>query len=214
MDDVPLGRVWRHVRDVAGAGRRATATAPTVNTATGAWSAMSAGTRRKLHSDARRYVFRNAERHRDAGRPHRLRRRASYTAVLVGGWEMFQSPSQTCVWHQARASFVAAPNSPFRPQLSACTDYVVKIPQPPVPGPDPGVNDVWDEGLWDEGRCGIRTRRQRLWFRTPGGSPSGQRDFRTHRSCKSWLDNGPRRTSSWFRLPRRSRSWASTWWSR
>jgi hypothetical protein len=73
-----------------------------------------------------------------------------YTCTLVGGWEMFQSPSQTVIWHQARASFIAAPNSPFRPQLAACTDYVVKIPQPPVPGPDPGVEDVWDEGLWDE----------------------------------------------------------------
>jgi hypothetical protein len=122
----------------------------TVNTATGAWmryvgwdatcfirmrADMFFGTQNGIVMQADRTGY-------DDGLP--------YTAVLVGGWEMFQSPSQTCVWHQARASFVAAPNSPFRPQISACTDYVVKIPQPPVPGPDPGVNDVWDEGLWDE----------------------------------------------------------------
>jgi hypothetical protein len=73
-----------------------------------------------------------------------------YTATMVGGWEMFQSPSQTVVWHQARAAFSAAANEPFNPQLTACTDYVVVLPQPPVPGPDPGLEDVWDQGLWDE----------------------------------------------------------------
>jgi hypothetical protein len=73
-----------------------------------------------------------------------------YTATIVGGWEMFHSPTQSAVWHQARASFQAAPREPFRPQITACTDYVVTIPTPPVPGPDPGVLDVWDQGLWDE----------------------------------------------------------------
>jgi hypothetical protein len=73
-----------------------------------------------------------------------------YTCSLVGGWEMFQAPSQTAVWHQARASFQAAAREPFRPQISACTDYVITLPQPPVPGPDPGGLDVWDQGLWDE----------------------------------------------------------------
>lgn len=73
-----------------------------------------------------------------------------YVCTIVGGWEMFQSPSETVVWHQARASFQADNREPFRPQIAACTDYIVVLPQPPVPGPDPGVLDVWDQGLWDE----------------------------------------------------------------
>jgi hypothetical protein len=71
-----------------------------------------------------------------------------YTAVMVGGWEMFQQTAATVVWHQARATFSSVPGQPFVPQLSACTDYVVKIPIPPQAGPDPGIPDVWDQGLW------------------------------------------------------------------
>jgi hypothetical protein len=62
---------------------------------------------------------------------------------------MFQSPSQTITWRQARASFAASNGEPFQPQLSATTDYVVTIPTPPLAGPDPGVQDLWDQGLWD-----------------------------------------------------------------
>lgn len=73
-----------------------------------------------------------------------------YVATLVGGWEVFQSPSQTITWRQARAAFAARPGEPFIPQLSACTDYVVVVPPAPSAGVDPGVlSDVWDEGLWD-----------------------------------------------------------------
>ena len=75
---------------------------------------------------------------------------APYVATLVGGWEMFQSPSQTLTWRQARASFAARAGEPFVPQLSATTDYVIVIPQPPIAGPDPGLEDLWDEGLWDD----------------------------------------------------------------
>jgi hypothetical protein len=71
-----------------------------------------------------------------------------YTATLVGGWEMFQSPSQTITWRQARASFAASNAQPFQPQLSATVDYVVTLPTPPPAGPDPGVLDLWDEGHW------------------------------------------------------------------
>jgi hypothetical protein len=73
----------------------------------------------------------------------------TYTAVLVGGWEMFQSPSQTVTWRQARASFAASNGQPFQPQISATADYVVTLPTPPPAGPDPGVPEVWDQGLWD-----------------------------------------------------------------
>jgi len=75
-----------------------------------------------------------------------------YVATLVGGWEMFQSGAATVVWKQARASFLAGNAQPFQPQLSATVDYVVTVPQPPPPGPDPGVADVWDQGLWDHAK--------------------------------------------------------------
>jgi len=79
----------------------------------------------------------------DNGRP--------YTAVLVGGWEVFQSPSQTATWRQARASFSARNGEPFQPQLSACVDYVITLPPPPNAGPDTEPFDVWDQGVWGPG---------------------------------------------------------------
>jgi len=75
-----------------------------------------------------------------------------YVANLVGGWEMFASPPNTITWRQARASFAASNAQPFQPQLSACVDYVVTLPTPPPPGPDPGLAEVWDQGLWDHAR--------------------------------------------------------------
>jgi hypothetical protein len=75
-----------------------------------------------------------------------------YVATLVGGWEMFQAPAQTVTWHQARASFTSAAFDPFLPQLSATTDYQINIPQPPPAGADPGLLDVWDQGLWDHAK--------------------------------------------------------------
>ena len=82
-----------------------------------------------------------------------------YTAVLVGGWEVFQSPAQTITWRQARASFAASSNQPFQPQLSGTTDYVVTLPPPPSAGLDPGPIDVWDECDWDAGRWDQPSRR-------------------------------------------------------
>jgi len=80
-----------------------------------------------------------------------------YVATLVGGWEVFQSPSQTITWRQARASFSARQGEPFQPQLSATTDYVVMIPTPPSAGIDPGLLDLWDEGLWDDALWDVAT---------------------------------------------------------
>ena len=71
-----------------------------------------------------------------------------YTAVMVGGWEMFSSQSTTIVWRQARASFVARAGEPFLPQLSATVDYDIVIPPPPPAGIDPGPADLWDQGWW------------------------------------------------------------------
>jgi hypothetical protein len=72
-----------------------------------------------------------------------------YVATMVGGWEMFQSPAQTITWRQARASLTSKANASSQPQLSACTDYVVNVPPAPPADTDPGVLDVWDQGLWD-----------------------------------------------------------------
>ena len=75
-----------------------------------------------------------------------------YLACLVGGWEMFQTPPLSLVWRQARATFTSSSGEPFQPQLAACTDYVIRLPIPPVAAPDPGVQDVWDQGLWDQSK--------------------------------------------------------------
>jgi len=75
-----------------------------------------------------------------------------YVCTIVGGWEIFQTPPATVIWHQARASFLARPGETFQPQLSATTDYIVMIPQPPAAGTDPGVLDLWDQGEWDEAK--------------------------------------------------------------
>jgi hypothetical protein len=72
-----------------------------------------------------------------------------YVATLVGGWEMFKAPSQQVTLHQMRAIFTSRANEPFQPQLSATTDFQVIIPPPPEIGLDPGLVDVWDQGLWD-----------------------------------------------------------------
>ena len=73
-----------------------------------------------------------------------------YTCTLVGGWEVFQSPSQTITWKQARAAFSARAGEPFVPQLGGTMDYVISLPTPPSAAPDPGVLDLWDQGLWDQ----------------------------------------------------------------
>jgi hypothetical protein len=78
-----------------------------------------------------------------------------YTATLVGGWEMFSSPSQTITWRQSRVAFRARSAELFIPQISATTDYVVTIPSPPSAGVDPGQRDLWDEGLWDEAKWDV-----------------------------------------------------------
>ena len=72
-----------------------------------------------------------------------------YVATLVGGWETFGPTAAQTVWHQARAVFASGAIEPFQPQLSATTDYIITIPPPPPAGPDPGLAEVWDEGLWD-----------------------------------------------------------------
>jgi hypothetical protein len=119
-----------------------------VNAATGAWARFTGWDcmcflrmRGDMFFGTQKGIVMQADRTgTDDGKP--------YVAVLVGGWEMFQSPSQTVTWRQSRASFSARAGEPFQPQLSATTDYVVTLPTPPPAGPDPGVLDLWDAGLW------------------------------------------------------------------
>jgi hypothetical protein len=119
-----------------------------VNAATGAWTRFTGWDcmcflrmRGDMFFGTQKGIVMQADRTgTDDGKP--------YVAVLVGGWEMFQSPSQTVTWRQSRASFSARAGEPFQPQLSATTDYVVTLPTPPPAGPDPGVLDLWDAGLW------------------------------------------------------------------
>jgi hypothetical protein len=72
----------------------------------------------------------------------------NYVCTMVGGWEMFQVPPNQVTWFQARAAFFSSAREPFEPQLAATVDYQFRIPPPPAPGPDPGLLDVWDQGLW------------------------------------------------------------------
>lgn len=75
---------------------------------------------------------------------------APYVCTLVGGWEMFGAAANNVEWQQARVSFSSGNNEPFLPQVTACSDYIIRVPSPPPAGPDPGVEDLWDQGLWDE----------------------------------------------------------------
>lgn len=91
-----------------------------------------------------------------------------YVATLVGGWEAFGAPGGQIVWHQARASFHSSAFEPFQPRLAATIDYEVVLPTPPPAGPDPGVLEVWDQGLWDASRwdqpsAGLGPVRNTMW---------------------------------------------------
>jgi hypothetical protein len=89
-----------------------------------------------------------------------------YVCILVGGWETFGAPANTFVWHQSRAVFHS--NQVFKPQLSAAVDYIVTLPPAPPPGPEPGILEVWDQGLWDAARWdqpspGLAPVRNTMW---------------------------------------------------
>ena len=91
-----------------------------------------------------------------------------YVCRLVGGWEMFQVPPNQVTWYQARATFFSLTGEPFEPQITATTDYEFRIPPPPSAGFDPGVIDVWDQGLWDTAlwdaqSAGIPPVRNTMW---------------------------------------------------
>jgi len=92
----------------------------------------------------------------------------TYCCKMIGGWEMFQAPPNQVTWFQARATFFSSAREPFEPQLSATTDYEFRVPPPPNAGPDPGLLDVWDQGLWDTAlwdapAAGIAPVKNTMW---------------------------------------------------
>ena len=93
----------------------------------------------------------------------------SYVCTMIGGWEMFQVPPNQVTWFQGRATFLSSAGEPFEPQLSATTDYEFRIPPPPnPPGPDQGLLEVWDQGLWDDAHwdqrgAGVAPVRNTMW---------------------------------------------------
>ena len=131
VDDVQMGRVWRHVRDLAGRQSRQSLLRCGQHRHRRLVPASSAGMRCASCGCAPMCssVPRTASSCRptapayDDGQP--------YTATMVGGWEMFSSQATTMVFRQARASFSRGNAEPFQPQLSATTDYVIIIPPPP-----------------------------------------------------------------------------------
>ena len=80
-----------------------------------------------------------------------------YVATLVGGWEMFQSPSQTITWRQARASFFGARWRAVR--AAAVGDHRLRrhaAAAAAMPGRIPALLDLWDQGLVGHGAVGRR----------------------------------------------------------
>jgi len=92
----------------------------------------------------------------------------TYACKMIGGWEMFQVPPNQVTWFQARATFFSSAREAFEPQLTATTDYEFRIPPPPNVAPDPGLLDVWDQGLWDDAKwdqpsAGIPPVKNTMW---------------------------------------------------
>jgi hypothetical protein len=73
-----------------------------------------------------------------------------YVAVMVGSWSRMQTTPEQITWRQARASFAANLAGSFQPQITACTNYIVRIPLPPPAAESQLPADVWDQGLWDD----------------------------------------------------------------
>jgi len=94
--------------------------------------------------------------------------RMPYTASYVGGWEMFGSPPNTFIARQGRCQFRTRAIEPFIPQITCATDYVYEpLPPPPEVGGDPGLAEVWDQGLWGDDHA--------LPFPIPGDPADGMR---------------------------------------
>ena len=106
-----------------------------------------------------------------------------YTATLVGGWEVFQSPGQTITWRQARASFTARAGEPFAPQLSAPPITSSRCRRRPAPGQ---ILACWISGMKDCGtrRCGMPATPSTPAVRNTGWVSIGVPDFRMRRSCR------------------------------
>jgi len=94
--------------------------------------------------------------------------RVPYTAIYVGGWEVFGSPPNQFTVRQARCSFNTRAMEPFIPQVNCAINYVyLPLPPPPDVGGDPGIAEVWDQGLWGDDHT--------LPFPIPGNPVDGMR---------------------------------------
>lgn len=129
-----------------------------VNTVTGAWSrfmgwdalafvvlngVMFFGTQkgRIMQADIGGYDVQTSTSDVDEPKP--------YICSYVGGWEVFGAPPNLFTLRQGRVSFNSRAQEPFVPQLTAAVNYVWEpLPPPPEIGADPGILEVWDEGLW------------------------------------------------------------------
>ena len=138
-----------------------------------------------------------------------------YVATLVGGWGAVPEPAgdgdvASGARHVRGGAARAVPAATRRPP----TDYVVTVPPPPPAGPDPGLQDVWDQGHWAPDMGGppppVPTQPQRDAVRamgSAGGRPTAGAQHHvgvdrhrpatsTRRSCKSPSRSKPSPTSN------------------
>lgn len=71
---------------------------------------------------------------------------APYSCAYVGMPDQMGSPGAIKIVHSARGTFTA--NIPFRPKLSASTNYRIKLPSAPSSEATTGAS-LWDVGTWD-----------------------------------------------------------------
>lgn len=86
-----------------------------------------------------------------AGTIHKMEETGSddglpFTCTLVYSPDQLKSPGVYKSLESARATFSA--NTPFKPKISASTDYQIKLPTPPSSAMSVAT-DLWDQGLWD-----------------------------------------------------------------
>lgn len=94
--------------------------------------------------------------------------RMPYVATCVGGWEVFGAPPNTFTVRQARCSFNTRAIEPFIPQVTCAVNYVYEpLPPPPEVGGDPGLAEVWDQGVWGSDHT--------IPFPIPGNPADGMR---------------------------------------
>lgn len=69
-----------------------------------------------------------------------------YVCAYVGMPDQMGSPGAVKIVHAARGTFTA--NIPFKPKLSASTNYRINLPNAP-PSEASAGSSLWDVGTWD-----------------------------------------------------------------